>query len=341
MVELFLAPQYTIIMYGKFFARHIALFTLIFSIATNVQSYTLPDPGLTPESPFYFLDLWGENTRLFFTRSGVARFRRYAAIVEERLAEADTLAGKGIAATQVSLDRYRAFLPAFFSSAERLGDKTYSVDALRAASDHLAVLDHVSERTDAEKKQFILDTKIFIIDQQWQTLSSFAKQYPKDALHVFRDSLQGRMGRLREVAIDKENNKEAMKEYAAYLSEEDTILGEWKETIDGVPPAVFLEIAVRGHEETLMGPVRDRLTPVLDGELLFAVNKVRELSGLPALTVLPPRKDDVPAPSPIPTPVPSPEPIPKPTPQPQPSPPPTPQPAPSPAPQPTPPPPPF
>lgn len=278
-------------MQNKPFARCVMFLVVAFSVVTYAQSYSLPDPGLTPESPLYFLDLWDERMRLFFTHSDEARLKRYTAIVEERLAETDKLAGRGIAATQKSLEEYQAYTPLLFGVAERLDNKIILTDALRMITDHLAVLDHVSERTDYEKKRFVLTAKKFVIDQQLQTLSFFAKKNPEDALRVFGDALQRRMDRIREVAIDKENNEEALQEYAAYLSEVDPILHEWKiDRVDGVPPAVFMEITVRGHEGTLLGPVRERIPPTLDQELFLLVNKVRELSGRELLTVLPPRK---------------------------------------------------
>gem|GEM_PF-5619646 len=278
MIQKFLAPA--------------ALFVFLFGVGipTHAQQFILPDPGLTPESPVYFLDIWEERLRLFFTRSDRKRLERYTANVSERLAEADKLAGRGISATQKALDQYRADMPFLYAAALRLGDKAPLSDALTLASDHMQALDHISERTDADKKRFILFTKIFLINQQLQTLSSFAKRYPDEALMIFADALGRRMNRVREVAIDHENNEEALEEYSAYLSETQKILHEWRaDSNDGVSPALYLEGAVRGHEETLLGGVYERLTPVMDEKLLLAVNQVRALSGRALLKNLPPR----------------------------------------------------
>lgn len=250
----------------------------------------LPDPGLTPESPFYFLDIWDEAARLFFTRSDSARLTRYTKRVSERLSEADKLAGRGIAATQKALELYRADLPQMYAVAERLGNRERIGDTLRMATDHLAVLDHISERTDVEKKRFVLATKEFVINQQLQTLGFFERLDTQEAYHIYADALERRMARLREVAIDKQNNNEALREYAAYLSELEKILREWETpTVNGLPPATFLEVTVRGHEAILLGPVFERVSPVLDSELLLVTNYVRGLSGLAPLEKLPPR----------------------------------------------------
>lgn len=248
----------------------------------HAQQFNLPDPGLTPESPVYFLDIWSENLRLFFVRSDSSRLSHYTSNLNERLAETEILAGRGVSANQKSLEHYRDLLPLLYATAEHLGDTMFLVDALRMATDHLDVLDNVSERTDFEKKRFILSTKKFIIDQQLQTLQFLAEREPEDALRIFGDALQRRMERVREVAIDEENNEEALDEYAAYMSETDSILREW----DTSP--VYLAGVVRGHEEILLGPVRDRLSSILEGELFFVVNSVRKLLGKELLLALPP-----------------------------------------------------
>ena len=264
------------------------------------SSFDLPDPGLTPESPIYFLDLWDEQARLFFARSDSSRVKQYRAHVLERLSEAEALAGRGISATQRALELYRAELPFFYAAAERLDDVSTLETALRMASDHLDVLDRVSERTDFEKKRFVPATKIFLIEQQLQTLHVLAKRDSAKALQVFGEALQRRMTRIRDVAIDDQNNQEALEEYAAYMSETDRILRDWDTSeFDGLSVAVFLGQAILGHEETLLGPVREHVAPTLESELLLAVNSVRKLLGKEHFLSLPPVSEDTPSPPPF------------------------------------------
>lgn len=270
--------------------RHICKLTLgvlVFSIFSgacarvvfSASVFGLPDPGLTPESPIYFFDIWEENVWLFFSRSDTSRLRYYRARVLERLSEAEALAGSGISATQRALELYRTDMLFFYTTAERLGDASTLADTLRMVTDHLDVLDYISERTDFEKKRFITTTKIFVIDQQLQSLHVLAKQKPAEALQIFGDALRRRMARVREVAIDDQNNQEALKEYAAYMFETEKIIREWDNAkINGLQPALFLKQTVEGHEETLRGPVRDRLPVTLEEELLLVVNGVRKLS---------------------------------------------------------------
>ncbi|MEK9183862.1 MAG: DUF5667 domain-containing protein, partial [Patescibacteria group bacterium] len=48
---------------------------------------TLPNAGLTPESPFYFLDKLGEALREFFTFNPEGKARLQIAFAAERVAE--------------------------------------------------------------------------------------------------------------------------------------------------------------------------------------------------------------------------------------------------------------
>ena len=55
----------------------------------------LPDPGITPTSPFYFLDRFGDWLKLNLTFNPVKRARVKAEILEERLSEMNKLSEEG------------------------------------------------------------------------------------------------------------------------------------------------------------------------------------------------------------------------------------------------------
>ena len=44
----------------------VALVVFLFAPTVFAQSGVLPGPGITPDSPFYFLDRWGESLGRFF-----------------------------------------------------------------------------------------------------------------------------------------------------------------------------------------------------------------------------------------------------------------------------------
>ena len=66
--------------------------SLLFSGTAYAQEEELPNPGITPDSPFYFLDNWGKNIGLFFAFGPEAKARKALEYAEERLAEAQAMA---------------------------------------------------------------------------------------------------------------------------------------------------------------------------------------------------------------------------------------------------------
>ncbi|MBA7493660.1 hypothetical protein ES702_04221 [subsurface metagenome] len=73
-----------------------ALLFLIFSFGAEVlaQGVELSDPGLTPDSPFYFLDTLGEKIGMFFTFGAEKKAEKAMQYAEEKLAEAMAMAEK-------------------------------------------------------------------------------------------------------------------------------------------------------------------------------------------------------------------------------------------------------
>ena len=55
----------------------------------------LPDPGILPGNPFYFLDILSERIGIFFTFGDVKKAEKHLDIAAERLAEAQILAEQG------------------------------------------------------------------------------------------------------------------------------------------------------------------------------------------------------------------------------------------------------
>ena len=59
--------------------------SLLFGGTAYAQDEELPDPGITPDSPFYFLDNLGKNIGLFFAFGPEAKARKALEYAEERL----------------------------------------------------------------------------------------------------------------------------------------------------------------------------------------------------------------------------------------------------------------
>jgi len=79
----------------------------------------LPKAGLTPDSPFYFLERISEGIGTFFTFGDLKKAERYAALAAERVAEAEAVVEKGKPeAAQIALKRYEDQLGRALAKAE-------------------------------------------------------------------------------------------------------------------------------------------------------------------------------------------------------------------------------
>ena len=67
---------------------------VLFSGTAYAQDEELPDSGITPDSPFYFLDNWGKSVGMFFTFGPEAKARKALEYAEERLAETLVMAAE-------------------------------------------------------------------------------------------------------------------------------------------------------------------------------------------------------------------------------------------------------
>lgn len=92
----------------KKFISIIALNLLFISGIAFAQVDTLPNPGLTPESPFYFLDRLGEALMEFFTFSPDGKARLQITFAAERIAEIKLiLETKGVEAPGIDVAQSR------------------------------------------------------------------------------------------------------------------------------------------------------------------------------------------------------------------------------------------
>jgi len=139
---------------------------ILFSLGTGVlaQETELPDPGLTPDSPFYFLEIIAEEIGNFFTFGDLKKAERHAALAAERLAEAQVIAGKGKPElTEKTLARYENQLEKSMARVERAESKGKNTEKVmevlarvgQATSKHLEVLAEVYEKVPEDAKPAI------------------------------------------------------------------------------------------------------------------------------------------------------------------------------------------
>jgi len=103
----------------------IAFALLVTPVLVFAQNGTvLPSPGLTPESPFYFLDRWGEGLQDSFTFNFESKARLQVIFVAERIAEFDVM----IARERVNQRAVETALARMSGHHSRLGEIIQRID---------------------------------------------------------------------------------------------------------------------------------------------------------------------------------------------------------------------
>lgn len=72
-----------------------SIMILMFTMSATAQNEDLPDPGITPDSPFYGIDKAMESIQGVFNSGNEQKSRYGLSIAEERIAEAKAMAEKG------------------------------------------------------------------------------------------------------------------------------------------------------------------------------------------------------------------------------------------------------
>jgi len=142
--------------------------TLVFlcSIGVGVlaQTTTLPDPGLTPDSRFYFIDRIAEEIGNFFTFGDIKKAERYANLAAERLAEIQAVIEKGKPElAEKILERYEKQLNNSIARAKKAQARGKSAEKItkiltkvgEATAVHLEVLAEVYEKVPEQAKPAI------------------------------------------------------------------------------------------------------------------------------------------------------------------------------------------
>jgi hypothetical protein len=175
----------------------------------------LPSSGLTPDSPFYFLERFFEGVGTFFTFGDIAKAKRYAKLAAERIAEAKAVVDKGKPeAAEIALIRYQNQLGKSLAKAEQARTKGKSISEIteivaQATSQHLAVLEAVSEKVPEQARIAILQARESSITGQVKALENLAKEKPEKAALLSLQAIQNRLEKAKkEVREGNEENTE-------------------------------------------------------------------------------------------------------------------------------------
>ncbi len=116
------------------------------------QGADLPSPGLTPDSPFYFLDTLGEKIGMFFAFSAEKKAEKAMQYAGEKLMEVKAMAEKNkIDALNKSGQKYQEYLILFFKKGGEASEEGKDISEMEKVS-KLKALDYLRILSDTYKK---------------------------------------------------------------------------------------------------------------------------------------------------------------------------------------------
>ena len=189
--------------------------SLLLGGTAAAQEEDLPDPGITPDSPFYFFDTLGKNVGMFFAFGPEAKARKAVEYAAERLAEARVMAAKNRSReVQQAANGYDEFLTVatqnMGKAVEQGASDNISEIVAAATAKHLAVLERVMETVPEQAREAIVQAREVSINGQKNALRALARQNAERAIEINVAAIEDRLNRAE--AKSEENESEAVEE---------------------------------------------------------------------------------------------------------------------------------
>ncbi len=205
---------------GKILITTLAVTMIVIAGSAFAQERDLPSAGLTPASPFYFVERFFEEIGTFFTFGNSAKAERYLHLSEKRLAEAKVLAEQGDERAQTAVDLYERQYQSARERASRTDDFDLEAKVADATTTHLSVLDEVYEKVPEQTKEAIQLTKERSITGQIESFRGLVRRNPETTIDIFARAAESRLmaAQVRAGRGDEESEEleEALAEFEKY-----------------------------------------------------------------------------------------------------------------------------
>lgn len=179
-----------IIIMNKIIASAVMTMALFGTVAF-AEEQTLPKPGMTPASPFFFLERFFEKVGTFFTFGEKVKNERLLTLAEERLAEAKALAEEGNAAAADALGFYGEQLS---DLAQRGGKDVERATKLAEATErHYAVLEDIRKRALTFARSSVEEAFATVEDTYKENIATLSEVNPELALGIGLEDLRERV----------------------------------------------------------------------------------------------------------------------------------------------------
>lgn len=245
-----------------------SLLFLLLSLGIGVlaQETEFPDPGLTPDSPFYFLEIISEDIVTFFNFGDLKKAARYAALASERAAEAQAVVEKGKPEfVERVLKRYEMQLNKSLARAERAMAKGKSIKKVsetvaEGTGKHLVIIEGILEKVSEKAKEAVTKAKEVSMTGQKNALRALAGENPERATEINLKAVEARLNRAKAKADEGETDEaeEAVKEFESQhkfgeeISQIAKGMGKDTTTIEqliGRATSIHLEVLARVYEK--------------------------------------------------------------------------------------------
>jgi len=189
----------------------IAILALMFCFSGGVYAQeaeaTLPDPGTTPDSPFYFMDKWGKQISLFFTFNAEDKAQKALHYADERMAEIDAMMVQNkIKEAARAANEYQNCLETATQNMEKARLKGVDVSEKVAlmAEKHLGYLCDNTENAAEDARMLMTQTKERAMTCQETALKNMAQGDPEKAAHFNLQLMERHLNQIRVQSEDPE-----------------------------------------------------------------------------------------------------------------------------------------
>jgi len=242
----------------------VLVISLLLGGTAYAQDEELPDPGITPDSPFYFLDNFGKKLGLIFAFDDEAKVKKALEYAEERLAEVQAMALKNKLEEMVqAAGEYEQFMAMvnerMQAAVQNNASSNVSERVALAAQKHLAVMDRVRDRVPEESKEALDRVRERSLNEQQNALRALARNRVERATEINLNGIQQRLQRALEKVSENDTDEvekaledtEKLRRFGEEISEIARGLSDNTTTVDELvarATSVHLEVLARVHE---------------------------------------------------------------------------------------------
>ncbi len=174
-------------------------------ISAREMETTLPDPGIAPDSPFYFVDQWGKSISLMFTFNAENKLQKALRYADERMAEMDAMMAQNrIREATHAASGYQYYLEVADKSMEqvRLMGGDISEEVALMMEKHLGYLCDKVQNATEDASALMMQTRERVMTCQVTALRNMAQGDPEKATQFNLKLMEGQLSRVRVQAED-------------------------------------------------------------------------------------------------------------------------------------------